>query len=162
MLFCCCALGLLSLSASARAKALPRTAKLVPPGTVLLMNIDDFQQLKTQFEKTSLYRFYKDPAMAAFVDNTKAKWREKIQKLDDNDIFKAILSTDIWPQGRVAAALVLNEQSKDFNEPPVVIITQWGEGIDKIKEAIDKMLKKISKSADTKKEVRITAVSVLK
>jgi hypothetical protein len=142
MLFCCCALGLLSLSASARAKALPRTAKLLPPETILLMNIDDFQQLKTQFEKTSLYRFYKDPAMAAFVDNTKTKWREKIQKLDDNDIFKAIFSTDVLPQGRVAAALVLNEQSKDFNEPPLVIITQWGEGIDKIKEAIDKMLKK--------------------
>jgi hypothetical protein len=142
MLFCCCALGLLSLSASARAEALPRTAKLVPPGTVLLMNIDDFQQLKTQFEKTSLYRFYKDPAMAAFIENAKAKWREKIQKLDDNDIFKAIFGADVLPQGRVAAALVLNQQSKDFNEPPVVIITQWGEGIDKIKEAIDKMLKK--------------------
>jgi hypothetical protein len=142
MLFCCCALGLLSLSASARDEVLPRTAKLLPPETILLMNIDNFQQLKTQFEKTSLYKFYTDPAMAAFVDNTKTKWREKIQKLDDNDIFKAIFSTDVLPQGRVAAALVLNEQSKDFNEPPLVIITQWGEGIDKIKEAIDKMLKK--------------------
>jgi hypothetical protein len=142
MLFCCCALGLLSLSASARAKALPRTAKLLPPETILLMNIDDFQQLKTQFEKTSLYKLYKDPAMAAFVDDAKAKWREKIQKLDENDIFKAIFSTDVWPQGRVAAALVLNQQGKDFNEPPLVTITQWGEGIDKIKEAVDKMLKK--------------------
>jgi hypothetical protein len=141
MLLCCCAVELLSLSASAQA-VLPTTAKLVPPETVLLMNIDDFQQLKTQFEKTNLYSLYKDPAMAAFVDNAKAKWREKIQKLDDNDIFKAIFSTDVWPQGRVAAALVLNEQSKDFNEPPVVIITQWGEGIDKIKEAVDKMLQK--------------------
>jgi len=142
MLLCCCALGLLSLSASAQAEALPRTDKLVPPETVLLMNIGNFQQLKTQFEKTSLYKFYKDPAMAAFVDNAETKWREKIQKLDDNDIFKAIFSVDVLPQGRVAAALVLNEQSKDFNEPPLVIITQWGEGIDKIKEAIDKMLKK--------------------
>jgi hypothetical protein len=142
MFFCYCVLGLLSLSASARAKALPRTAKLLPPETILLMNIDDFQQLKTQFEKTSLYKFYKDPAMAAFVDDAKTKWREKIQKLDDNDIFKAIFGADVLPQGRVAAALVFSQQSKDFNEPPVVIITQWGEGIDKIKEAIDKMLKK--------------------
>jgi hypothetical protein len=142
MFFCYCAFGLLSLSASARDEVLPRTAKLLPPETILLMNIDNFQQLKTQFEKTSLYKFYPDPAMAAFVDNTKTKWREKIQKLDDNDIFKAIFGADVLPQGRVAAALVLNEQSKDFNEPPLVIITQWGEGIDKIKEAIDKMLKK--------------------
>jgi hypothetical protein len=161
MLFCCCAFGLLSLPASAWAKALPRTAKLLPPETILLMNIDDFQQLKTQFEKTSLYRFYKDPVMAAFVDNTKTKWREKIQKLDDNDIFKAILSTDIWPQGRVAAALVLNQQSKDFNEPKVVIITQWGEGIDKIKEAIDKMLKKnIEAGGHQKKSEKYRGVSI--
>ena len=142
MLLCYCVLGLLSLPTFARAEALPKTDKLLPHETILLMNIDNFQQLKTQFEKTSLYKFYKDPAMAAFVDSAKTKWHEKIQKLDDNDIFKAILSTDIWPQGRVAVALVLNEQNKDFNEPPVVIITQWGEGINKIKEAIDKMLKK--------------------
>jgi hypothetical protein len=137
-----CALGPLSFSASARARTLPATGKLLPPETILLMNIDNFQQLKTQFEKTSIYKFYTDPAMAAFVDSAKAKWREKVQKLDDNNIFKAIFSIGLWPQGRVAAALVLNEQSKDFNEPQVVIITQWGEGIDKVKEAIDKMLKK--------------------
>jgi hypothetical protein len=161
MFFCYCALGLLSLSASARAKALPRTAKLLPPETILLMNIDDFQQLKTQFEKTSLYRFYTDPAMAAFVDDAKAKWREKIQKLDDNDIFKAIFGADVLPQGRVAAALVLNEQSKDFNEPPVVIITQWGEGIDKIKEAVDKMLKKnIEVGGHQKRSEKYRGVSI--
>ncbi len=142
MLLCYCAFVLLSSSASAQAETLPKTAKLVPPETVLLMNIDDFQQLKTQFEKTNLYKLYKDPAMAAFVDNARVKWREKIQKLDDNDIFKTIFNADVLPQGRVAAALVLNEQSKDFNEPPVVIITQWGEGIDKIKEALDKRLEK--------------------
>jgi hypothetical protein len=142
MLFCCCALGLLSLSAPAWAKALPSTAKLVPPETIILVNIGNFQQLKTQFEKTNSYKLYKDPAMAAFADDARTKWHEKIQKLDDNNIFKAIFSTDLWPQGRVAAALVLDEQSKDFNEPPVVVITQWGEGVDKIKEAVGKMLKK--------------------
>lgn len=142
MLLCYCALGLLSPSAFVRADVLPSTAKLVPPETVLLMNIDDFQQLKTQFEKTNLYKLYKDPVMSAFVDAAKAKWHEKVQKLDDNDIFKTIFNADVLPQGRVAAALVLNEQNKDSNEPPVVIITQWGEGIDKIKEAVDKMLEK--------------------
>ena len=111
--FCCCALVVFGLSSSARAKALPSTAKLVPPETILLVDIDNFQQLETQFEKTSAYKFYKDPAMAAFVDNAKVKWREKIQKLDDNDIFKAIFSADVWPQGRVAAALVLDQRSKE-------------------------------------------------
>ena len=142
MLLYYCAFGLLSPPASAQPEVLPATAKLLPPETILLMDIDDFQQLKTQFEKTNLYKLYKDPAMAAFVDDAKAKWREKVQKWDDNDIFKTIFSADVLPQGRAAAALVLDEQSKDSNEPPLVIITQWGEGIDKIKEAVDKMLEK--------------------
>lgn len=142
MVFCCCALGFFSNTAFAKAKALPKTAKLLPPETMLLADIDDFQLLKTQFEKTSFHKFYTDPAMTAFVEDAKVKWRERIQKLDDNDIFKAILSSEIWPDGRVAIALVLNEESKDFNEPPIVMITQWGEGIDKIKEAVDKMLEK--------------------
>jgi len=143
ILFCSFTLLLLSLFApSAHAETLPETAKLLPSETVFLIDIDDFQQLKTQFEGTNLYKLYKDPAMAAFIDDARAKWHEKVQKLDDNDVFKTIYNADVLPQGRVAAALVLNEQSKDFNEPLVVIITQWGEGIDKIKEAVGKMLEK--------------------
>lgn len=140
MLLCCCIL--LNHTISASADALPATGKLVPLETILLVNIDNFQQLKVQFEKTSFYKLYKDPAMAAFVDSAKTKWKEKIEKLDDNDIFKAILSTDVLPQGRAAIALVLNEQSKNTSEPPIMIISQWGEGVDKIKEAVSKMLSK--------------------
>src|SRR4030042_1360201 len=161
MILCCCSLGVLSISASVRAKALPVTAKLVPPGTILLVNIDNFQQLRTQFEKTSLNKFYTDPAMAAFTDDAKAQWREKIQKLDGNNIFKAIFGTEVLPQGRIAVALVVNEQSKDLNELPVVIITQWGEGIDKIKEAVDKMLKKnIELGGHQKRSEKYRGVSI--
>lgn len=130
------------VSGVAEAVVLPRTAELLPPRTVLLVDIDNFNQLKTQFEKTNLYKLYKDPLMAAFVEDAKEKWRKKIGKLDDNDIFRAISDADAWPQDRVALAFVLAEQAKDMNEPPIVIITQWGDKIDKVKEAIDKMLQK--------------------
>jgi hypothetical protein len=161
MLLCCCASGLLGFSAAARPKAMPITAKLLPPETILLIDIDNFQQLKTQFEKTGLYRLYKDPAMAAFVDNAKAQWNETNQKLDENNIFRAIFSTELWPEGRAAAALVLDQQSKDFNEPSIVVITQWGKGIDKIKEAIDKMLKKnIEVGGHQKRSEKYRGVSI--
>jgi hypothetical protein len=130
------------VSASATAKVLPKTAKLIPPETILLVDIDDFNQLKVQFEKNNLYKLYKDPAIAAFVEDFKTKLREKIQELDDNDIFKTIFNSDVLPQGRVAVALVPNEQARDANEPMVLIITQWGEEFDKIKEAVGKMLEK--------------------
>lgn len=136
---CCCVFGFLS---PAGAKTLPQTAKILPPRTIFLLDIEDFQQMRTQFEETSLYKLYKDPAMTAFAENAKAKLKERIQKLDDNDIFKTLFNTEIWPKGRVAFALVPDEQSSDFNEPQIVIITQWGEEIDKIKEAVNEMLRK--------------------
>jgi len=128
-------------SACVQAVVLPKTAKLVPPETLLLVDVDDFSQLKTQFEKTNLYKLYKDPAMAAFVENFKAKWREKVRELD-NEILEAIVDADILPQGRVAIALVLDEPGKKADEPPVLLISQWGEAIDKIKEAVEKMAQK--------------------
>ncbi|MCK4752539.1 MAG: hypothetical protein KAS75_03765 [Planctomycetes bacterium] len=135
-------LSIFCFSVSLHAKTLPDTAKLVPPETVLLVNINDFNQLKQQFEKTSIYKLYKDPTMAAFVNDAKAKWLKKIQELDENDIFKSLFDTNILPNGRVAIALVLNKQAKDFNEPPILFITQWGENITKIKESVNKLNEK--------------------
>jgi len=126
----------------ASGRVLPKTAGLVPPETVLLVDIDNFSQFKGQFEKTNLYKLYKDPAMAAFVDDLRAKWREKITKELDNEIAKVIVDADVLPQGKVAIALVLNKQAVDANEPIALSVTQWGENISKIKEAVDKMVKK--------------------
>jgi hypothetical protein len=128
--------------ACAQAGTLPRTAKIIPPETVLLVDVDNFSQLMTQFEKTSPYKLYKDPAMGAFVESAKTKLQEKVQGFDENDIFRMFFNASQLPQGRAAIALVLNEQAKDANEPPLVIITEWGAKIDKIKEAVKKMLEK--------------------
>jgi hypothetical protein len=135
-------ISVICVSGVARAVVLPKTAKLVPPETVLLIDIDNFSQLKAQAEKTNLYKLYKDPAMAAFVNDAKEKWRKKIQQFDENDIFRTIFTADVLPQGRAAVAFVLGEQIRDTNEPPIVVITQWGDKIDNIKEAISKMLQK--------------------
>jgi len=126
----------------ARAVVLPRTAKLVPAETIFLMDIDNFGQLRQQFEKTNLYKFYKEPAMTAFIDDAKAKWQEKVRGLDNSNIFNTFFGADVLPQGRVALALVLNKQVIDANEPLVLFITEWGEKIDKIKEAVEKTVNK--------------------
>lgn len=139
ILLCCCILTLLCSSIVVNAEALPETAKLIPPGAILLIDVDDFSELKTQFEKTNFYKIYKDPAMAAFVEDFKTKWRKKIQELDKNNTFRAIVSADVLPKGRVAIALMLDEQTKDVNEPPVLFITQWGQNIDKVKESVNEM-----------------------
>jgi hypothetical protein len=152
MLLCSCALMCLCSSSSARAGNLPNTAKLIPPETILLLDVDDFDRLRTQFEGTNFYKLYKDPSMAAFVDDFKTKWREKIRK-PDNELLKVIADIDALPQGRVAVAFVLNEQinesrpsktgrDKDANKPPLLLITQWGQTIAKIKEAVDKTVEK--------------------
>jgi len=142
MLLYPCALMFLCPSTSVSARTLPNTAKLIPPETILLVDVDDFDRLRTQFETTNFYKLSKDPAMAAFVDDFKTKWREKIRK-PDNELLRVIADMDALPQGRVAVAFVLNEQiNEDANEPPLLLITQWGQTIAKIKEAVDKTVEK--------------------
>ena len=122
-------------------QSLPSSAKLVPPETIILVDVDNFSQLKTQFEKTVLYRFYKDPAMKPFIDDVKTKLQQKKEE-SDNEFFKIIAEANVLPTGRVAAAMVLDERAKDANTPPIVFITQWGQNIGKVKEAVEKLVAK--------------------
>jgi hypothetical protein len=129
------------LACFAQAKVLPKMAELMPPETGLLIDIPDFNAMMRQVEKTNMYKFYKDPAMAAFVTSLRTKWREKMRS-GDSALAKLLAETDLWPSGRVAMFFVLNEQTKDMENPPFLFISQWGENIGKIKEAIDKETEK--------------------
>jgi len=108
----CAAVGL-------EAKVLPKTAELVPAETVLLVETDDFGLLHRQFEKTTLYGLWKEPAMSGFVEKLRSKWHERLAG-EQNDLLAtmpqgmagAILGLEILPSGRLAFALVLNEGRK--------------------------------------------------
>ncbi|MFA5422804.1 MAG: hypothetical protein WC374_03000 [Phycisphaerae bacterium] len=115
---------------------LPKTAKLLPSSTILVLDIDDYTTLKSRFEKTSLNELYKDQNMSAFIENTKSQWKKSNTELDDNDLFKAVMEADVEPTGRLTLAFVLDQRAVDDNEPQPIVITQWGEGITKIKESI--------------------------
>jgi hypothetical protein len=136
-----CVLVLLCSVTFVRAVMLAETAKLVPPETILLIDIDDFSKLQAQFEKTNFYKLYKDPVMTPFFDDLKAKWQEEKKKLDD-EYFRIIADVDEFPRGRVAVVLVLDEQTVDANELPVLFITQWGRSIEKIKEITNRFVEK--------------------
>ena len=137
-----CILALLLSGVSVCAAALPKAAKLVPPGTIALLDIDDFAELRTQFEKTNVYKLITDPAMSPFVEDVKAKWQERQKKEVDGKLPGILRDVDVWPQGKIAVAVVLNEQTKDDDDPPVLFITQWGDGIGKIKESASKTVEK--------------------
>lgn len=134
------ALMLLCVPASVSAIELSKTAKLIPPDTILLVDINNFNQLQAQFEKTNFYQLYKDPAMAAFIDNFKTKWREKKQE-SEREFVRTIADAGILPQGRVAVALVFDEQVQDVNEP-ILVVAQWGDKIDKVKELTNEIVRK--------------------
>jgi hypothetical protein len=145
--------SLAGTSHSINAAALPKTAKLLPPETILLVDVDNFSLLKTQFEKTSFYKFYKDPAMAAFVSDAKTKLSKKVQQAD-NEIARIIVDANVLPQGRAALALVFSSQAQQVDEPTVSFIIQWGENVAKIRDAIDKMTKKaLEKGSRQKTEI---------
>jgi len=150
ILFCSCSLVLLCSSAPVRALTLPDTAKLLPPETVLLVDVHDFSRLKRQFEETNLYKLYKDPVMAPFFDDLKTKWREQSRELRSKSI-GLLAGIDELPEGRIALAVVFNEKLKDANDPPLLLITQWGRNINTIKEAVDKMVKQAVEDGNHRK-----------
>ena len=153
LMLCCASAGLqaVDLPAQQTLAALPRTAQLLPPETILLVDIPDFSQLTEQFKKTNLYKLYKDPTMAAFIEDTKEKIRAEIKESDDKFI-ATLLSADVLPASRVAVAL-MPEQAEDVNEPRILVIAQWGQALPKVRETIDKVLAQAAEAgARTKTE----------
>ncbi|MHC4623611.1 MAG: hypothetical protein ACYS4W_06880 [Planctomycetota bacterium] len=151
---------LLCLLTPAEAETLPETARLVPPETVLLVDISDFGRLKTQFEGTNFYKLYKAPAMAAFVEDFRNKLRETIRK-HQNEVAAAIVDADILPEGRVAAALVLTKEAGPADEPAFLLVTQWGEKVSRIREAVEKEVKKAVEEGCHKKSEDYRGVNIV-
>jgi hypothetical protein len=151
---------ILLIPAFVSAAPLPKTATLLGPETVVLLDIEDFNSLQRQFEKTDFYKLYKDPAMAAFVEYARAKWNEKTAQFED-EITRTILQAGIMPQGRLAVALVPDPTAADANEPAPLLISQWGENVGKIKEALDKTIEKAISSGSYRKTEEYRGVNIV-
>jgi len=143
-----------------QAAGLPETASLMPPETVLLIDIHNFSRTRAAFEKTDFYRLYKEPALAAFVEDSKKKWRTKMQKLG-NKIAEGIVSADLLPQGRLALAVVLNAEAGNFEQPRFLLITQWGDTVEKIREAVDQTVKSAIESGLHKKTEDYRGITIV-
>jgi hypothetical protein len=130
---------------------LPDTAKIIPPETVALLNIQDVNSLQLQFQKTNLCKLYKDPAMAAFFKAFNSKWQKAMSESQD-EFSKMIADVNALPSGRLAVAILLNEQSKKSGEPALLVLSQWN-NINNVKTAIDKAVKKtVENGAKQEKE----------
>ncbi|MGA2323660.1 MAG: hypothetical protein ABSG22_07425 [Sedimentisphaerales bacterium] len=115
---------------------LPKTAELVGVDTVLLVDISDFNQFMTKFEKCSVYKLYNDPAMSAFAKNFTGKVREKIEG-DKDSFVKGVLDANVMPEGRLAFVMTAGQQ-----EMSMALISQWGRNVGKIRDIIEKMAAK--------------------
>jgi hypothetical protein len=131
------------LFAGAEAAVIPRTSQLVPAETIVLVDIGDFNQLRAKFEKSFIYKFYKDPAMAAFFGSFTGKLREKLAAGNDSIIgLKGVLDTNSLPEGKAAIAFVMSENTGAQQEPGILLICQWGGNVGRVKDNIDKMVAK--------------------
>ncbi|MCK5226097.1 MAG: hypothetical protein KAQ89_05215, partial [Planctomycetes bacterium] len=137
--------------------ALPKAAKLVPTETIFLVSASDFSQLEQQFKKTNFYQLYKEPAMAAFVDNFKSKLNEKSK---DGDLVNEIINAGFFPQKSAAFALVLNQAAIEKNEPTALFIIEWGQDFPKVKEAIDKAVKKTVENGGGQRKENYQSVEI--
>jgi hypothetical protein len=130
----------------------PDAAKMVPDNTLLLVNVPSFSSLESQWKKTSYYKFYADPAMAGFVASLKSKWQARISK--ENDEFGRFWQdVNSLPSGRLAIAMVAPQDTTKSTEPQVLLISQWGPAMAKVKAAIEKSAKKsVDEGAQRTKE----------
>ncbi|UCF17700.1 MAG: DUF3352 domain-containing protein, partial [Phycisphaerales bacterium] len=124
-----------------RAASLPKTATLLPPDTVFVVNVENFSRLKAQFEKTDVYKLYKDPSMAAFIDDFKKNWREKIKE-KNGELAQIVSDAATFPEGRAAVALVLDDKIMNTKQPPVLLIAEWGSKVSQIKDMVNKIVNK--------------------
>ena len=131
----------LLLFSTADALVLPKTSALIPVQTVFMLDIDNFAQCQSQFKKTDISRLYNDPAMVGFAEDVQQKWQKKVSETN-NEILKAITTAGVWPSGRAAFVLVLDEKAQQAKEPTALFITQWGANISKIRDAVDKTVDK--------------------
>jgi hypothetical protein len=122
-------------------RSLPDTARILPPETMAFINIPDVNSLQKQAQNTAIYKLYKDPAMAAFVNSFKSKWQKTLLESSD-EMSKILTDVNAVPSGRLAVAFILNEKSKQTGEPVFLVISQWGNDIKTIKTAADKAVKK--------------------
>jgi len=143
----------------AGAGTLPETAKLLPPETVFLLKIDNFEQLKAQFEKTTFYKLYKDPAMTAFVEDCKRKSRQKTAQLQ-GALPDALLDGDILPKGRLCFALVLDRRAVDANEPSALVAVQFGDNISRAKELTEKTVKEAIENGSHRRTENYRGLSI--
>ncbi len=126
-----------SLALPSQARTLPRTAEILPRETVLLLEVADLNQTRHQLEKTTFYKLYTDPVMAGFIESVRAKFQQRLHAAD-SPLEKMLSEPNMWPSGRLALALVLNERTKDAERAPFLMISQWGDNVSRIKEAVNK------------------------
>jgi hypothetical protein len=121
------------------AAVLPKTAELVPAETIVLVDISDFNQLRAKFEKGTIYKLYKDPAMVAFVGNFTGKIREKMAaEVDSVTGLKGMFDANGLPEGRLAFAFVPAANAGPGQEPSFLVVCQWGANSGRVKENFDK------------------------
>ncbi|MDD5458567.1 MAG: hypothetical protein PHF37_04160 [Phycisphaerae bacterium] len=122
--------------------AIPKTADLLPADTAFLIEAANFSELTAQFKQNDTYGLYSDPAMKPFIDKIKNYLDKKGKETDKNNLFRLIYEAGVKPQKRLAIAMVLNPQNIDGNEPPFILISQWGTELEKIKAVADKFVAK--------------------
>ncbi len=124
------------LCGSGFGKEIPEAASLMPAETVFMVEIDNYENVESQFKETSFYKMVNDPAMKPFVEHFKKNWGEKLEK-ESTPLTGDVLDWENMPQGRIAFGLVMTESSSDPNKEPYIFLAQCGENFEKIKNKIE-------------------------
>ncbi|MBN1125820.1 MAG: hypothetical protein JXA82_12495 [Sedimentisphaerales bacterium] len=125
---------LLAIVTTGLCATLPETAALLPQDTIFLMEISDFSELQTQFEKTTLGRLYKDPSMARFFEKCKTGFHQLIEQDEET---KSMADKLALPTGRMALAILPDADKPGLDAIKFLFLAQWGTNLDSGKKFIE-------------------------
>ncbi len=149
------------VAAMCQAGPLPEIDRLLPAETIFVAGTADFSALRSNFEKTDIHKFYKDPAMAPFVESVRERF---LKSLKEDSAFERFASADYpLPQGKAAIAAIMQPASPDGKTPDAstVFICQWGKELSKATDLVEKHMKDIEEKGGKRKREEYRGIQLI-
>ncbi len=123
-----------ALCAVPQAKAAkPKSAELLPPGTLLYMRVSDSRELKKKFRETTLGRIGAEEKMQPFIKNLYGSAMDSYKRVEEDTGVTLDEMLDI-PQGEACIALVAPEDER----PALIALIEAGDNMKQMQKLMDR------------------------
>jgi len=154
-----CVMAAIGGAGSAAAAELSEAAELMPPQTLVLLEVENLAQSRAAFKQTYLYKLWTDPAMSQFAAHFKDQLEQKLNNSDD-ELVKTIAKMGTLPEGKVGLGVFLSEPGDRPLRPEILAFAEWGSALSKAKEAVAKIEENLAEGGTTVRKEEYRGVEI--